>query len=89
MIEWMASLYDPETGAWYHSRSGQMKAYCFLCQGEIQLYAEYHLSDAYRYHFEWTPSFEAFAVPERDDYYRNVYAPIRSKALSEIGAIDF
>ena len=24
MIEWMASLYDPETGAWYHSRSGQM-----------------------------------------------------------------
>ena len=67
----------------------QMNAYCFLCQGEIQLYAEYHLSDAHRYHFEWMPSFEAFPVPERDDYYRNVYAPIRSKALSEIGAIDF
>ena len=24
MIEWMASLYDPASGAWYHSRSGQM-----------------------------------------------------------------
>jgi hypothetical protein len=24
MVEWMASLYDPEAGAWYHSRSGQM-----------------------------------------------------------------
>ena len=24
MVEWMASLYDPECGAWYHSRSGQM-----------------------------------------------------------------
>ena len=23
MVEWMASLYDPESGAWYHSRSGQ------------------------------------------------------------------
>ena len=23
MIGWMASLYDPEAGAWYHSRSGQ------------------------------------------------------------------
>jgi len=23
MVEWMASLYDPEAGAWYHSRSGQ------------------------------------------------------------------
>ena len=24
MVEWMASLYDPEAGAWYHSRSGQL-----------------------------------------------------------------
>ena len=24
MVEWMASLYDPATGAWYHSRSGQI-----------------------------------------------------------------
>jgi len=24
MIAWMASLYDPATGAWYHSRSGQL-----------------------------------------------------------------
>ncbi len=24
MVEWMASLYDPAAGAWYHSRSGQM-----------------------------------------------------------------
>ena len=24
MVEWMASLYDPKAGAWYHSRSGQM-----------------------------------------------------------------
>ena len=24
MVEWMASLYDPASGAWYHSRSGQM-----------------------------------------------------------------
>ena len=23
MVEWMASLYDPKAGAWYHSRSGQ------------------------------------------------------------------
>lgn len=24
MVAWMASLYDPASGAWYHSRSGQM-----------------------------------------------------------------
>ena len=30
MVEWMASLYDPEAGAWYHSRSGQMTASTFL-----------------------------------------------------------
>ena len=24
MVEWMASLYDPAAGAWYHSRSGQV-----------------------------------------------------------------
>lgn len=63
-----------------------MNAYCFFCPGERQLYAEYHLSDAPRYHFEWMPSTEAFAVPERDDYYRDVYAPLRRKALEEIGA---
>lgn len=64
----------------------KMNAYCFLCSGEIQLYAEYHLSDADRYHFEWMPSSEAFSVPERDDYYRSVYAPLRRAALKEIGA---
>ena len=63
-----------------------MNAYCFLCPGEKQLYAEYHLSDAHRYHFEWTPSSEAFAVPERDDFYKKVYAPLREATLEEIGA---
>jgi len=63
-----------------------MNAYCFLCPGEVQLYAEYHLGDAERYHFEWMPSTEAFSVPERDDYYKNVYAPLRKAALKEIGA---
>jgi hypothetical protein len=63
-----------------------MNAYCFFCPGEKQLYAEYHLGDADRYHFEWMPSAEAFSVPERDNYYRDVYAPLRKKALAEIGA---
>ena len=35
---------------------------------------------------KWMPSTEAFAVPERDNYYREVYAPLRKKALAEIGA---
>ena len=24
IVDWVASLYDPEAGAWYHSRSVQM-----------------------------------------------------------------
>jgi hypothetical protein len=32
------------------------------------------------------PSTEAFAVPERDNYYNEAYAPLRKKALAEIGA---
>ena len=64
----------------------KMNCYCFFAKGEIQLYAEYHLSDAHRYHFEWMPSSEAFSVPERDNYYREVYAPLRRRALAEIGA---
>ena len=64
----------------------KMNAYCFFCRGELQFFAEYHLGDADRYHFEWMPSAEAFTVPERDNYYRDVYAPLRKIALAEIGA---
>lgn len=64
----------------------KMNCYCFFCEGEVQLFGEYHLSDAPRYNFEWLPSAEAFYVPERDDYYKNAYAPLRRISLKEAGA---
>ena len=79
-------VYDIASHEFPFEKRQLMNAHCFLCPGEIQLYAEYHLSDADRYNFEWMPSTEAFPVPERDDHYRNVYAPLRRKALGEIGA---
>jgi hypothetical protein len=78
--------YDIASHEFPFEKRHKMNTYCFLCPGEIQLYAEYHLGDAKRYNFERMPSTEAFSVPERDDYYRNVYAPLRRKALDEIGA---
>ena len=79
-------VYDIASKEFPFEKRQKMNAYCFFCPGEIQLYAEYHLGDADRYNFEWMPSTEAFAVPERDNHYKNVYAPLRRKALGEIGA---
>lgn len=64
----------------------RMNYHRFFHPGEKQLYAEYHLADAYKYHFEWMPSTEAFPVTERDEFYKNVFRPLMDKALIEIGA---
>jgi hypothetical protein len=81
--KWVVDMANKE---YPYEKRQKMNAYCFFCPGERQLFAEYHLGDADRYHFEWMPSTEAFAVPERDNYYREEYAPIRRKVLAEIGA---
>jgi len=64
----------------------RMNYHRFFHPGEKQLYAEYHLSDAPRYHFEWMPSTEAFPVEERDTYYKDVFRPMMDQALAEVGA---
>jgi len=80
---WVHDLQSPEFPIETRRR---MNYHRFLHPGEKQLYAEYHLGDSERYHFEWLPSSEAFPVPERDDFYKNVFRPLMDKALVEIGA---
>ena len=41
----------------------------YLRKNELQLYGDYRLSDASRYHYEWMPS-GAFPVPERDNAHK-------------------
>jgi transglutaminase-like putative cysteine protease len=77
--QWVYDYYSPEYGMEYKLKRNYDR---YLCKKEVQLYGDYSLCHADRYHFNWMPSI-IYPVKKRDDAHRKYQAAIENYYSSD------
>jgi len=78
--QWVYDYCSPELGFEFKQKQNYER---YLSKKEVQLYANYSLSDADRYHFEWMPS-SVYPIKERDEAHRRYVNAIDAYYASDL-----